>query len=129
MFISGGGKDIEITLLEISGTEYHRRVRLAIEGIEEIIKPLELSADCGYFNLAKDIKIRVSNGSDWKKDKPGTSVFIDYNAPKEDYKMDRKEYKKELIKDPNKQPIGIVNENHPVGFYFMEEWRKMNPQI
>ena len=136
MFIHGKGKNIEITLLEIGGMEFHRKVKLAIEGIENL-SFLELYADRGYFYLADDIKLRVSNGSDYKKDGKGNSVFMDYDAPKKDYKMDRKEFKdnemerekfkdkKEILEDSDEQPAWIVNANHPIGFYYKEEWKRV----
>jgi hypothetical protein len=118
------GKNIDITLLEIGGTEYHRVARLNIKGIEGISKPLEVSADEGYIDLDEEFRIRVSNGSDWREDLRGSSLFIDYDAPKESYKMNRKESKRSLTRNPDEQPWNITNANSPVGYHYKEEWKK-----
>jgi hypothetical protein len=122
MTISGSGKSLEIRILDISGTEFHREVKFEITD-QKIKSTLKLSADKGYVYVDKDIKLRVSNGSDSKEDM-GESVHIDYEAPRK-YDLQRREFKDALSRDPDAQPYNINNSNHPIGYYYRQEWEAM----
>ncbi|MDP3026533.1 MAG: hypothetical protein Q8N63_02405 [Nanoarchaeota archaeon] len=112
MHIIGRDKDIYITLRGISGEEFHRKAEFSIRGIKGLNR-LELSADDGYVNLTEDIKIEIGNGADLRED----FVSINYHAAM-DYKLFRREFPD--LKKPKNNISDVVNENHPVGFYFKQ---------
>jgi len=118
MYITGRNRNIEITILSISGEESNRKVRFKIKG-NNGPDDLELSASQGYFNLTEDIRIEVSN-----KAVRTDFVAINYDAPR-DYKFRRRENERDTRlydeRDTRQSKARVQNTPHPVGFYCRTE--------
>jgi hypothetical protein len=84
MYISGNGRDIELTVLEVKGIEFHRKVKLGIKGLESI-EEIEISADQGYVGIYDTILIEVGN----RRDRMPGFASLNYEASL-DYKFKRK---------------------------------------